>query len=82
MARFHTTGVTMVYRVRDSATVVLISLLVPVAYALVAASLPTGQKVPLPHTTHWSTLVIDPTKSTGLAVPPGHGNAAAAPNAQ
>ena len=52
------------------------------ALQLVAAPLPTGQKVPCGHVTHCAALVIAPTKLAGLAVPPGHGSAAAAPSAQ
>ena len=55
-------------------------LYVPGAHG-VAASEPTLQYVPTPHSTHWLTLLIT-TLPLGLCVPPGHGSAAAAPSAQ
>ena len=57
------------------------SLNVP-ALQLVAASLPTGQKVPSGHVTQSALLVIEPTKPTGVDVPAGHGSGAAEPSAQ
>ena len=46
------------------------------------AAEPTEHEVPAGHVSHWFTLDIEPTKFAGFAVPPGQGNAAAAPRAQ
>ena len=49
-------------------------------FAVVASALPTGQKVPAPHTRQSAALVI--TTPSCFVVPRGHGSAAAAPSAQ
>ena len=47
----------------------------------VADALPTLQKVPSPHVTHWLALLIT-AASLGTWVPAGQGSAAAAPSLQ
>ena len=46
-----------------------------------ALALPTGQKVPTPHSRHCSALVIT-SRLASIVVPPGHGRGAAEPSAQ
>ena len=48
---------------------------------LLVAALPTLQKVPAPHVTHWLALLITSTP-LGTWVPAGHGSGAAEPSAQ
>ena len=55
------------------------SLYVPAAQSVIAA-LPTGQKVPVPHSMQSAALVITPLAC--LVVPPGHGRGEDAPSMQ